>query len=73
MREERLAPVVARAIETDPNSEPLLAVPETICPVPNTPLLQRITREVARFYWQIDEEIRSAQLSCGALDDADAS
>ncbi len=73
MREERLAPVVARAIETHPNSEPLLAVPETIRPVPNTPLLQRITREVARFYWQIDEEIRKRTAQLRRSHDVDAS
>ena len=58
MRDERLAPVVARAITANPNSEPLLAVPQTISPVPRPPLLQRVAREAARFYWQIDEQLR---------------
>ena len=73
MREERLAPVVARAIETHPNSEPLLAVPETIRPVPNTPLLQRSRARWHDSTGRLTKKSGSAQLSCGALDDVDAS
>ena len=58
MREERLCPVIARAIEGHSNDVPLMAAPDTIQPAPRAPAYRRVSREVARLAWQIDEAIR---------------
>lgn len=58
MQEERLCALVARVIARHSGSEPRLSSVATIYPQPRPRLSERVSREIARIYWQAESRFR---------------